>query len=522
MLALGLTQRMAWGVAMPLALLAGVVLLGGAPFHFWVADLFQGASAALAPLAVAALQGLGALWLVRRLAGLEAFGAGADLAGTLLRTAAIAALLAGAGTLLLQRRPERRVGTLASLQGGLALAALAVSAGRGPLDRLRSQWLVPWAAHLALALSGATLLSRLTPTDRAPGEPGGHLFRRHPPAALAGLYSLFSLAGVPGTPGARLWLEVARSLAAQGHNGLLVAFALGWLAAFTAALRELRAGFGVPAEPRPAAVVPANLRAALWAAARPWRSWGGAGAGAVGRAASPRRPGASKGTMHLRFRVPVRRRRRPCALPLPVLLVALAGPGGAAPRGRVRHGPGDAAPAGDRHAGRRLLLVHRGVLRAAEGRRAVVLGVRRRLAADPTYEQVSTGATGHAEVVQVTFDPAVISYRELLRGLLRLSRPDHAQPPGRRRGRRSTARSSSGTRRSRRPRPRRLIAELSKRGVRRADRDRAHPLHAFYPAEDYHQGYYDRNRDGGYCRVVIGPKVEKLEKRYAARLKPVR
>jgi NADH-quinone oxidoreductase subunit N len=263
-LRLGLSQRMVWTVALPLVLLTGVVLLGGAPFHFWVADLFQGVPAALAPLAVAALQALGAMWLVRHFTGLEAFPDGAALAGTLLRTAAAAAFLAGAGTLPWQQRPERRVGTLASLQGALALAALAITTGRTSADAMVTGWLVPWAAHLALALSGATLLARLTPTALAPGEPGGHLFRRHPLTALAGLYSLFSLAGVPGTPGARLWLEVARGLASHGHSGLLVAFALGWLAAFTAALRELRAGFGVPAAARPGTSVPANLRAALW------------------------------------------------------------------------------------------------------------------------------------------------------------------------------------------------------------------------------------------------------------------
>jgi NADH:ubiquinone oxidoreductase subunit 2 (subunit N) len=263
-LRLGLSQRLVWTVALPLVLLTGVVLLGGAPFHFWVADLFQGVSAGTAPLAVATLQACGALWLVRRLAGIEAFPDGAALAATLLRTAAAAAFLAGAGTLSWQRRPERRVGTLASLQGGLALAALAVAAGHAPAEASSAAWLVPWAAHLALALAGAALLARLTPTDLAPGEPGGHLFRRHPLAALAGLYSLFSMAGVPGTPGARLWLEVARSLASHGHSGLLVALALGWLAAFTAALRELRAGFGAPAPTRPETVVPAGLRAALW------------------------------------------------------------------------------------------------------------------------------------------------------------------------------------------------------------------------------------------------------------------
>ena len=263
-LQLGLSQRMVWGVALPLVMLAGVVLLGGAPFHFWVADRFQGAPAALAPLAVATLQALGAAWLVQRLAGLEAFTDGATLARALLRTAAAAAFLAGAGTLLAQRGPERRVGTLASLQGGLALAALAISAGRGPLDGMVAAWLVPWAAHLALALSGAALLARLTPVEQPPGAPGGHLFRRHPAAALAGLYALASLAGVPGTPGAALWLDVARGLAANGHSGLLIAFAIAWLAAFTTALRQLRGGFGVPAATRPAHAVPATIRAALW------------------------------------------------------------------------------------------------------------------------------------------------------------------------------------------------------------------------------------------------------------------
>jgi len=263
-LQLGLSQRMVWSVALPLVMLAGVVLLGGAPFHFWVADLFQGAPAALAPLAVAALQGLGAVWLVQRLAGLEVFGDGAALAGALLRTAAAAAFLAGAGTLLSQRRPERRVGALASLQGGLALAALATTAGRGQADAIVSAWLVPWAAHLALALSGAALLARLTPAELAPGAVGGHLFRRHPLSAFAGFYALFSLAGVPGTPGAGLWLVVARGLAANGRSGLLIALALGWLAAFATVMRDLREGFGVPTAVRPERAVPLPVRLALW------------------------------------------------------------------------------------------------------------------------------------------------------------------------------------------------------------------------------------------------------------------
>ena len=123
---------------------------------------------------------------------------------------------------------------------------------------------MPWAAHLALALSGAALLARLTPAELAPGAVGGHLFRRHPLSAFAGFYALFSLAGVPGTPGAGLWLAVTRGLAANGRSGLLIALALGWLAAFATVMRDLREGFGVPTAVRPERAVPLPVRLALW------------------------------------------------------------------------------------------------------------------------------------------------------------------------------------------------------------------------------------------------------------------
>ena len=69
---------------------------------------------------------------------------------------------------------------------------------------------------------------------------------------------------MPGTPGAALWLEIARGLAANGRSGLLIALALGWLAAFTTVMRELREGFGAPTVMRPGSSVPVPVRAALW------------------------------------------------------------------------------------------------------------------------------------------------------------------------------------------------------------------------------------------------------------------
>lgn len=238
-LQLGLDPRSLWITALPLALLAGLVLLGGAPFHFLVADLLQGVRPWLAASAVVALQVSGAAWLSQRLEGVIGFTEGRDLVRSLLGFAAFAALGTGAVTLLVQRRPERRVGTLASLNGGLMLVVLATGRTPEPAD------LAAWAGHLAIATAGAATIARFMPTfaGQAPGAP---LFQRHPWTGTAGLYALASLAGVPGTPGALLWLSSARSLAAGNRTALLLVLAAAWLATLTASMRQWRQAFGVP------------------------------------------------------------------------------------------------------------------------------------------------------------------------------------------------------------------------------------------------------------------------------------
>lgn len=260
-LALQLDPYALWGAALSLTLLAGLVLLGGAPFHFWLADVLHGAHAWLAPLVVAALQSAGAALLLRRLGGIAGFPAGASLAGGLLAMSAAIALVAGGATLATQRRPERRVGTLASLQGALLLCA--VVAGRADAALLSS-----WGAHMALALTGAGALARLlTVSGDAAGAPPA-LFRRHPLSGAAGLYALFSLAGVPGTPGMALWLDAARALAATRHPALLVALVFAWIVAFTAVAGEARRAFAAPTDlAAPERAVPWTTRAALWCAA---------------------------------------------------------------------------------------------------------------------------------------------------------------------------------------------------------------------------------------------------------------
>lgn len=264
-LALALDPYALWSAALSLSLLAGLVLLGGAPFHFWPGDLFHGARAHLAPFVAATLQIAGAAWLLTHLDGIGAFPGAAALVRSLLTLAASVALAGGAATLGYQSRPERRVGALVSLQGGLMLASLAAVPSRPPFEAHGG--LAAWGGHLLLAATGASLLSRFLPASGLPSDRAAVLFRRHPWTGAAGGYALLSLAGAPGTPGMHLWLDIARTLADHRHPGLLFGVALAWLAAFGVAANELRRAFGAPdGSPQPDRVVPRSLRAAFWAA----------------------------------------------------------------------------------------------------------------------------------------------------------------------------------------------------------------------------------------------------------------
>jgi len=267
-----LDPRLLWTISLSLSLLCGFVLVGGAPFHFWAADLMQGSRPWMSALAVSALQVCGVAWLTWRLDDVAALPEGARVAETLLGVGASVALAAGALTLPFQRRPERRVGTLASLNGGLMLAFLAVRyattpAGSSPaLFVAKSPPLVPWSAHEALALAGAATLAPFLPVRSREPAPAPVLFRRHPLWGMLGLYALASLAGVPGTPGALLWLEVARTLVAASRTELVLLLALAWGTAFAIVVRLARDAFGIRSDvPLPRAV-PAAARWSMLAA----------------------------------------------------------------------------------------------------------------------------------------------------------------------------------------------------------------------------------------------------------------
>jgi len=270
-LQLGLDPSFVWATALPLSLLCGFVLLGGAPFHFWPSDVLHGVRPWLAPFVVVALQVAGAGWLSRRLAGISSFVPGAELLSQLIAIAIVIAFGVGAVTLLAQRRAERRVGTLATFHGALLLVvAVYPESGPGALvtgDLPLREFARHWAGHLLPALVGAVTMAGFVPIAGPIGR-GSVLFRRHPLSALAGLYAFFSLAGFPGTPGAALWLEAARHAVQSGRVLVIVALGAGWLAAIGVAAREAREAFGVASErPLPPRIVPRSARGAMWVAA---------------------------------------------------------------------------------------------------------------------------------------------------------------------------------------------------------------------------------------------------------------
>jgi peptide-methionine (S)-S-oxide reductase len=137
---------------------------------------------------------------------------------------------------------------------------------------------------------------------------------------------------------------------------------------------------------------------------------------------------------------------------------------------------------------------------------------------DPTYEQVCSGATGHAEVVQVTFDPASISYREILEIFFSIHDPTTRDRQGADVG--TQYRSVIFTHSDEQAEvARNLAAALDAQGLWDDPIvTEITPLDRFYPAERYHDEYYRRNPNQGYCRVVIGPKLAKFRSSFAHRL----
>jgi len=139
--------------------------------------------------------------------------------------------------------------------------------------------------------------------------------------------------------------------------------------------------------------------------------------------------------------------------------------------------------------------------------------------ANPTYEQVSTESTGHAEVVQITFDPGIISFREILEVFFATHDPTTLNRQG----------ADVGTQyrsvlfyhdREQKATVEKLIEELNNAKINGAPIvTKVEPFEAFYKAEDYHKDYFKNHPERPYCRLVIAPKIDKLRKNYRDELK---
>ncbi|MHA2272336.1 MAG: peptide-methionine (S)-S-oxide reductase MsrA [Candidatus Hodarchaeales archaeon] len=158
------------------------------------------------------------------------------------------------------------------------------------------------------------------------------------------------------------------------------------------------------------------------------------------------------------------------------------------------------------------------IFQQLEGVESVVSGYSGGTVKDPSYEEISTGRTGHAEAVQIHYDPEKINYEELVEVFFKTHDPTTLNRQG----------NDIGTQ------YRSVIfyhSEEQKASVERikAELDTAEiwnapivteiaPFSEFFPAEDYHQNFYRQNPNQGYCRLIIRPKLQKLEKLFASKI----
>ena len=148
------------------------------------------------------------------------------------------------------------------------------------------------------------------------------------------------------------------------------------------------------------------------------------------------------------------------------------------------------------------------VFQRLDGVKSVTSGYAAGKTENPTYQEVVTGMTGHAEVIQIEFDPKKISYKDLLDVFWAAHDPTTLNRQGADRGTqyRSIILCHDDEQKK--------TAEASRKAATAQFKDpivtEIVPLTKFYKAEGYHQNYYNRNPNAGYCRVVIKPKLDKL------------
>ncbi len=159
------------------------------------------------------------------------------------------------------------------------------------------------------------------------------------------------------------------------------------------------------------------------------------------------------------------------------------------------------------------------VFQEIDGVEGVIPGYAGGASLNPTYEQVSTGKSGHAEAVQVTFDPARISYREILEIFFSVHDPTTLNRQGADVGTqyRSAIFYDSNKQQTI---SEEVIKELNETHLwERPMITQVTPISKFYPAEDYHRDYFKKHPEQAYCQAMISPKVNKLRKQWIKHLK---
>ncbi len=138
---------------------------------------------------------------------------------------------------------------------------------------------------------------------------------------------------------------------------------------------------------------------------------------------------------------------------------------------------------------------------------------------NPTYEQVCTGTTGHAEVIQITYNPSIITLKEILQIFFTMHDPTTLNRQG----------NDVGTQyrsiifyhnENQKQTAEQVIKEITQARIwNNPILTQIEPYNLFYKAEEYHQEYYKKNPTQSYCRIIIAPKIAKLRKQYFEKLK---
>jgi len=155
--------------------------------------------------------------------------------------------------------------------------------------------------------------------------------------------------------------------------------------------------------------------------------------------------------------------------------------------------------------------------RQIEGVEEVICGYANGHLEHPGYKEVCTDTTGHAEVVKVRYDDSKLSYRELLHIFYALHDPTTLNRQGADYG--SQYRSTILWQNEEERRTAEEVTAETQKNLERKIVTRIEPLKNFYPAEAYHQNYFAKNPDQGYCRMVVAPKVSKVREHFPSRIK---